>query len=91
MLLLIKRQKMVKILGWIFIILGALLIVLKLTTPNLVIISQINILWSTVVGAILIVAGFLFLKQDSKQENEVPIYQDKGKKRKIVGYRRLKN
>jgi len=82
---------MVKILGWIFIILGALLIVLKLTTPNLVIISQINILWSTVVGAILIVAGFLFLKQDSKQENEVPIYQDKGKKRKIVGYRRLKN
>ena len=83
---------MVNVLGLIFIILGALLIVLKVITPNLVIISQINIIWSIVIGVILIIAGFLFIKQDTKkQKKEVPIYEGKGKKRKIVGYQRLKN
>ena len=78
---------MARLLGWIWMLLGLVLIVLNLLKINLPLISQFNILWTIVIGLILIAAGFLFLKQRKKGKQlweEVPIYQGE----KIVGYRR---
>ncbi len=78
---------MAKLLGWVLILLGLALIVLNLLKINLPLISQFNILWTIVIGLILIVTGFLFLKQMKRGKQlgeEVPIYQGE----KIVGYRR---
>jgi len=54
--------------------------------------SQLNILWAIIIGTILIIAGFFFVKQAGPKhaKKEVPIYEGKGKKRKIVGYQRVK-
>ena len=51
-----------------------------------------NILFTIIIGILLIVSGFFFLKKNNakQSEKEVPIYQGSGKKRKIVGYQRSK-
>ena len=44
------------------------------------------------IGAVLIVGGILLMGKSSPQQSpEVPIYEGKGKKRKVVGYQRMKN
>ena len=52
-----------------------------------------------IAGAVLIIAGLFFLfqggsrkssKRVTQSEEEVPIYEGEGKKRKIVGYQRAK-
>jgi len=78
---------MAKLVGYILMILGILVIASKLVWKDVSVLASINILWIGVVGIILIVAGFLFLKEGSKarqEAEEVPIYHGK----KIVGYRR---
>ena len=79
---------MSKIVGFIFILAGIALIAVKLMKITIPYISELNILLAIIIGAILIVAGFLFLKPTSEKKEEVPIYEKKG--RKVVGYRRVK-
>ena len=58
--------------------------VFNLTIDSTVIIS---------IGIAILVIGLLILiaqGRGSKQAKEVPIYEGKGKKRKIVGYQKLK-
>lgn len=49
-----------------------------------------------IAGLVLLILGFLFVNSSSSKsrvtqsEEEVPIYQGEGKKRKIVGYRKEK-
>jgi len=81
-----------KIVAYVLMIVGLALIVLKTINLGIPLLDQVNILFAIVIGVVLIVAGFFFMKKTSgKQEDEVPIYQGKGKKRRIVGYRRMKN
>ena len=80
---------MAKIVGWILMLLGLALIVLGVLKMKIV--SFLNPLLLDVVGIILILIGFLFLKQrvEKQEKEEVPIYEGEGKKRRIVGYRRI--
>jgi len=83
---------MAKIFGYILLLLGLALIVLKFVFENtfnsIHYLSKLNALWVIVIGAILIVAGFLSLRSKKKKEgrqiSEIPIYKDG----RVVGYRR---
>jgi len=80
---------MAKIVGWILMLLGLALIVLGVLKMKIV--SFLSPILLDVVGIILILIGFLFLKQrvEKQAKEEVPIYEGEGKKRRIVGYRRI--
>ena len=80
---------MARIFGWILMLLGVVLVVLKLVfkkqTEKIVFLSNLNVLLAVVIGLILIAVGFLLSKEKGRQVNEeVPIYEGN----KIVGYRR---
>ena len=85
-----------KIIGYVFSLLGLVGILassgnLKEKIPFLANISTMNIL---IVSGIIVVAGIalIILSGNStvKQSPEVPIYEGKGKKRKVVAYQRMK-
>ncbi len=84
---------MAKLIGYILMILGLALIALPLAfksaADKLPLVNQ-NPLFTIIIGVLLIVAGFFFLKKGKPHHasEEVPIYEGAGKKRKIVGYRR---
>jgi len=81
---------MARIFGWILMLLGVGVVVLKIIKIGIPLLSNANPLFVIVIGILLIVAGFLFLKEGrTKQKKEVPIYEGEGKNRKIVGYKRV--
>lgn len=89
-----KKRKMVsKLVGYIIAAIG--LVLLAVVMLEILIIPGINPSFLILAAAILIIVGvFLTLgksKYSVKQASEeVPIYIDEGKKRKIVGYKREK-
>ena len=54
--------------------------------------SKINSTTMLISGAVIVAIGIVFLfmsnKSSSKTMYELPIYEGKGKKRKVVGYQR---
>jgi len=80
---------MTKILSYILMLLGLALIAIKLWFGSLLekipLLASLDVLWTIIIGAVLIVLGFLLLRGKKKLKGEeVPIYRGK----KIVGYRR---
>ncbi|MEK6820506.1 MAG: hypothetical protein AABX71_02225 [Nanoarchaeota archaeon] len=78
---------MAKILGWILMLLGLAFIIGNIFfsqyTSKVPVLSQKPLI-AGIVGAVLIVLGFLFSKTKKQAGEEVPIYHGK----KIIGYRR---
>lgn len=88
---------MAKLLGWILILLGIALIVLKLLALKLLafksviekisFLANLSVLWTVIAGLVLIALGFLIKGKRGAGKHaaeEVPIYRG----REIVGYRR---
>lgn len=81
-----------KLLGYIVALIGLVVIALsffsskinlpfKLPNPSMLIIG----------GIVIIVVGIILaLGKSERQLEEVPIYEGKGKQRKVVGYQRMK-
>ncbi len=87
---------MAKIIGYILALIGLFLLVvnLKILNLNIPLLSSINPTYLLIAGAILVILGVVFMSKSgtgkTKQEEEVPIYEGTGKKRKIIGYRKEK-
>lgn len=85
---------MKKIIGYIILAVGLILILVSIASPKLTIpvltplIIQFNTFYVSIVGFVIAVAGaFLAFQNSEKQKSkEVPIYKGK----EIVGYRREK-
>lgn len=77
-----------KLIGYIIALGGLILIVLSfLKLSFLAFVNQKTIL---IAGVILVLVGVvLTLGKKEKQLEEVPIYRGEGKKRTVVGYRRM--
>lgn len=82
---------MAKLLGWILILLGIALIVLKLAFKSVIekisFLANLSVLWTAIAGLVLIALGFLIKGKRGAGKHaaeEVPIYRG----REIVGYRR---
>ncbi len=85
-----------KTISYVVMIIGLALVALPLFFKNIAdkipLLSQ-NIIVTIIIGLLLIVAGFFFLKPGKiikHASEEVPIYQGSGKKRRIVAYQRAK-
>ncbi|MBI2124360.1 hypothetical protein HYT92_01075 [Candidatus Pacearchaeota archaeon] len=85
-----------KALGYVISVAGIVLIALSTAFTRLI--SKISFLegiksvYILAAGIVLVVIGIFFvLSSDSasKQPREVPIYEGEGKKRKVVGYKRM--
>ena len=81
---------MVKILGIILVILGALLLSWNIsykTQFEIPFLSEQSDAVILGIGAVIVIIGVFFLRSGKKRK-EVPVYDRKGKK--VVGYRRTK-
>jgi len=85
-----------KVLGYVIAVIGIVLI--ALSTAFTQVISKISFLqgikqiYILAAGIVFVVIGIFFvLSSDSsvKQPREVPIYEGEGKKRKVIGYKRM--
>jgi vacuolar-type H+-ATPase subunit I/STV1 len=92
---------MQKILGYVLMVLGLLIISFNLIFENIAesleflsFLIEANIIIIAIIGLGLIIAGYYLSQQQiegsKKQQKEVPIYKGEGKKRKIVGYRQMR-
>lgn len=82
-----------KLISYIIVIIGLLAFAISYPAlRTLVKLSSIGIpdTLLMVIGAILLIVGlFLVFKSSSSQPKEVPIYEGRGKQRKIVGIQRI--
>jgi len=87
-----------KVLGWIFSIVGLVILASGIEMFNnlfvkyLPFLEGVNNFYLIIVGAIVIIVGVLFLRGGGSRKfsNELPIFEGEGKKRRVVGYRRSK-
>jgi small neutral amino acid transporter SnatA (MarC family) len=89
---------MKKVVGYILCILGLIILTISagIIKINLAFLNSTNpyYIMGTGIGLVIVGTILVMLKQDKKKskekqsEEEVPIYEGTGKKRKIVGYRR---
>lgn len=89
---------MKKVIGYILCILGLVILIISagIIDVNLEFLDSTNPYYIMGIGIGLVILGsiLVMLKQNKKKtkeeqsEEEVPIYEGTGKKRKIVGYRR---
>ena len=85
---------MKKVVGYLISGVGILFLFLGVFKLNVPILTSYSAYFD-LVGIVLVFVGVIFLagnkrktKKEKQSEEEVPIYQGTGKKRKIVGYRR---
>ena len=82
---------MTKVIGYSLAILGLVILSLSFGLFSVKLPVQVPSAYVSSAGIILVIVGiFLLLQGGKKQAKEVPIYEGTGKKRKIVGYRRLR-
>lgn len=83
-----------KILGYVLSGIGLLGIIISSGKfkESIPIIKDLNTVTILIVSAVIVAIGVIMLMtaKGIKQHKEVPIYEGKGKKRKIVGYQREK-
>lgn len=79
-----------KLIGYIIALAG--LAVMALSFMKIPLPIPIDAKYLLIAGVIGVVVGVLLTlgKSSGKQQEEVPIYEGKGKERKIVGYQRMK-
>ena len=86
-----------KIIGYIVSIIGIIILAISSERGNAIIpLSKIiPQKYALIIGLVIIVIGVIILSisnkgktSSSKQKPEVPIYEGKGKKRRLVGYQR---
>ncbi|MFH1710867.1 MAG: hypothetical protein ABH840_00985 [Nanoarchaeota archaeon] len=79
-----------KLIGYLIAIVGLIILALPFMT-FIPVPEQIKPVYLMVGGIAVIIAGIALTlsPKHSKVEKEVPIYEGEGKKRKVVGYRRM--
>lgn len=85
-----------KLLGYLIALIGLALLALSLLSPNLL--PAVIKPYSIIAGIVLVIVGVFLSMTGSKtssrnvkqSDEEVPIFEGEGKKRKIVGYKRAK-
>ena len=90
---------MKKVIGYLLIIAGFLFLALSVSNANKVISSIVSVpsipaSITNILGVALLVTGVYFTWTSAKSgvkhaAEEVPIYEGEGKKRRIVGYRKM--
>lgn len=85
-----------KIVGYIIAIAGVVLVALSTAftqfISKVVFLQGIKQIYILAAGIVLVVFGIFFIMSAGsagKQPKEVPIYEGEGKKRKVVGYKRM--
>ena len=85
-----------KIVGYIIAIAGVVLVALSTAFSNFIskiaFLQPIKQIYILAAGIVLVVFGIFFVLMSgsaAKQPKEVPIYEGEGKKRSIVGYKRM--
>jgi len=84
---------MSKLTGYIIAVVGLAILVLSLISSGIPIISGIPVMYTMFAGVIAIIVGIAISMGKSSwkirhAEEEVPIYEGTGKRRKIIGYRK---
>ncbi|MCX6748004.1 MAG: hypothetical protein NT076_00195 [Candidatus Pacearchaeota archaeon] len=83
-----------KILGYLIAVLGLVAIVLSFNSyiKEFFIGLNVKIAYLMILGIILVIFGIVLSlnKKQAKQDEEVPIFEGEGKKRRIVGYRKTR-
>ena len=86
-----------KVLGYVIAIIGVLLIALSTAFTQFIskifFLQGIKQVYILAAGIVLVVIGIFFVLMSgsaAKQPKEVPIYEGEGKKRRVVGYKRMK-
>jgi hypothetical protein len=90
---------MKRYIGYLLIVAGFLLVAVGLSSSSGVVSNFVSIplpsAVSNILGIILVAAGLYFSwdkkKSTDHPHGEVPIYEGEGKKRRIVGYRKISN
>ena len=85
-----------KVLGYVIAIIGVLLIALSTAFTQFIskifFLQGIKQVYILAAGIVLVVIGIFFVLMSgsaAKQPKEVPIYEGEGKKRRVVGYKRM--
>ena len=85
-----------KVLGYVIAVIGIVLIALSTAFTQVIskscVLHGIKQIYILAAGIVFVVIGIFFvLSSDSsvKQPREVPIYEGEGKKRKVIGYKRM--
>ena len=94
-----KKRKMTKLIGYVISLIGILLIVISLISSKIpvlsTLLSKIPQQYLLVAAAAVVIVGVAISLLGSKKsrkvtqsEEEVPIYEGEGKRKRIIGYKR---
>jgi len=82
------------IIGYVVSVVGLVIMVLGFGTFGISILEGIGKTTVSIVGIVLVILGIIFVMRGGRKSSkkkiseEVPIYEGKGKDRKVVGYQR---